>query len=144
MRRAIPFLVGRRIAQTEIGAEIDDLHRTGKIAHERLAQAMRKGRKNEVDLGEINLFDGAKHRKIEVAQLRIDAGHGLPRLAVGRKGRDPQIGVSGDYPHKFGAGIARGAKDSDVIGHMGLPFGIDLGRIARSRNSARPIRPRQM
>ncbi len=144
MCRAIPFLVGRRIAQAEIGAEVDDLYRTGKIAHERLAQAMRERGENEVDLGEINLFDGAEHRKIEMAQLGIDAGHGLARLTVGRQGRDPQFGVGGDDPHEFGAGIARGAKDSDVIGHKGLPFGIDLGRIARSRNSARPIRPRQM
>ncbi len=137
MDRAIPFLVGRRIAQAEIGAEVDHLHQTGKIAHEGLAEAMRKGREDEVDLGEINLFDGAEHRKIEMAQLGINAGHGLARLTVGRQGRDPQFGVGGDDPHEFGAGIARGAKYSDVIGHMGLPFGIDLGRIARSRNSTR-------
>ena len=38
---AIPFAVFGRVAQAEIGAQIDNLQVPGQIAHQRLTEAMR-------------------------------------------------------------------------------------------------------
>jgi hypothetical protein len=89
------------------------LREDGRIAHERLGQAVRHGEEGQVDARPVHLGHGRELGQVEVAQVGEDGPHRLPRLAVGRERGHAQPGVARDEAHELGARIARGAQDGD-------------------------------
>ena len=121
MGGAVPFFISRRVAEAEIGAQIDNLHRFRQVAHKRLAQPMGQRREDKVDRGKVDRLDRGQRGKGEVAQMRKDRSHLHPGLAVGGKGRDLHPRMGRDQADEFGAGIARSAQNRDFLAHALSP-----------------------
>ncbi len=115
---AIPVLVDLGIAQSEIGAEVDDLQVPRQVADHLLAGRVRQRAETKIDAREIDLPDFAELGQVQMPQMREDLGHGLPGLAVGGKGDDFHPRMGRDQAHKFGTRIAAGPQNRDpVLGH---------------------------
>ena len=120
MGRAVPCLVVRHIAQTEIRAKVDHLHILRQALDQGLRQPVRQRAEDKLDLREIHLLDGDKPRQVKMAQMRKDIGHRLPRLAVGGQRGDAQGRMRRDDPDKLCPGIARGSQYRDTACHLAL------------------------
>jgi hypothetical protein len=118
MRLAVPAGVDLRVADPEVRGEIDDLEVAGQGGDDRLGGRVRERAENEIDRIEVDLGDARQDGQREVPQVGKHVGHALPRLAVGGEGGDPHAGVRGDQAHQFGAGVAAGAEDRDLVGSL--------------------------
>jgi len=118
---AIPALVFRRIAQPEIGGQIDDLQGLGQIADHLLRGRMRQRAKAQIYAREINLLDLLQYRQVQMAQMRKHIGHALPGLGIGPHRRDAHIGMRGNQAHQLGPRIARSPQNRDIMRHVVCP-----------------------
>ena len=111
---AVPLRVDRRVAQPEIGREIDDLQRPRQVADDFLAGGVRQGAEAEIDAREIDLVDLAHHRQVEMAQVREDAGHGLAGTSLGGHRDDLHRRMGGDQADELCARVPARPENCDV------------------------------
>ena len=74
VRMAVPVLVDRRVAQPEVGREVDDLEVARQLRHHLLGRRVRQGAEGEVDPRPVHRLDGGR-----AAAGRGGAGAGRPR-----------------------------------------------------------------
>jgi len=81
---AVPALVGCRIIEPEIGAEIDELDAGADYRRRQpLAVTVRKSREDEVDAIQAVIIELVDRRsRISARQMRVDESERLPGLAV--------------------------------------------------------------
>jgi hypothetical protein len=133
------FEVFGRIAQPEIGRQIDDAQILRQPGDHRLAGGMGQGAEHQIDAGQIHLLDALQRRQIHMRQMREHLAHGHAGLAVARQAGDAHRRMRGDDPHQLGAGVSAGSQHRDPVAHGWLSFPQDaptaLWRAARAGSS---------
>ena len=112
----VPALIGGRVVQPEIGAEIDE----GDVARQdiggnRLGLAMRERGEDEIDSVErirLKPFDGRP--RIGERKVRMDIGKRRPGLAVAEQPDRIKCGVARAEPQQLRADEPRGSQDGDL------------------------------
>ena len=119
VRVAVRAGVHRRVAQPEIGGEIDDLEAAlEQGGHDRHRLDVRKRDEDRLDArGQQRQVRGAEDHLGEVAQRREHLSRRHARVLAGGGPADPQRGVTAEQPEQLAAGVAARPDDPDFVHH---------------------------
>ena len=114
VRLAVGPLVQGRIAQPEVGREVDDLGAARHLADHVLRGAVRQAAEHHVQRAEIEVADLGQRGQAASGEVRE---HRLDRLAgIALRGHadDARLGVVVQQAQELGAGVAGRAQDPDA------------------------------
>ena len=114
---AVVALIGRRVAQAVIGAEVDHLHLRRQLRGQPAGHAVRQRQEREVGVGEQIRRRLAEGQVRQRAQPRVHVAEPLARVAVCARRDDLQIRVVGQQTQQFTTCVATCTGNGDPKSH---------------------------
>ena len=138
MRVAVSVLVELRVAQPEIGRQVDDLGSARQRLDDRLRRRMRQAAEHDVQPGHVDVVDLHQRRQVVDRELREDLADRLAGLALGGECSDLGARMIAQQAQQLRPGIAAGTEDADPA--RSFPSLDALHRTAlRSTGQVRPF-----